>query len=142
MSAGGPGAMRPGGGYDIGRLVSIAFKRLISDLGKPGTPKSHLQRLAEIIVGFGEDLTAGKGPAMFLEAGGLPVVIRQLKGKRKADPSVPPDSMTIAISTKAAELVNVLLQPNELTAVQLRNVNGATLPLLELSAMRRSYPAK
>lgn len=123
------------GGLTIHEINEELAKELLMET----SPETILQNLQAIKVSFCRPLdlaTAGRGPLKFLRAGGLPAVVRHLRGTATSGAANDPDASPSAISNAAAEVMSELLSDRACkmgacTLAEVKAATGVVPPLID-----------
>jgi hypothetical protein len=112
--------------------VAKNIHKLATDLSKETTPSAILKHLEALTAKLNDEdeLTADAAAIVFLGAGGLPPVIRNLRGTAASHPTPHPDVSPDAISAEAGRALTQLLRYEDVMP-ELLSTRGFTPALLD-----------
>lgn len=113
-------------------LTQCPFQKLASDLLTETSAQAISLCLNAIIMGLGKDQelgTGGQGPVKFLRVGGLPAVIRHLRGT--ATSGATRDAWASEISDAAGSVLGFLLCQNPLAMAEIMATTGIVPQLID-----------
>lgn len=113
---------------ESGALEKVAWQKLTEELRTATLAIGVVSLLNELIMGIDNPRTAERRALIFLQEGGLPTLIRHLRGTA---PSGAPNLVSRAITNKAAEALNSLLDQCEAAWKELGRTTNALPQLID-----------
>jgi hypothetical protein len=117
--------------FDNPTPVEMDLRTVAKDLRSEVSAKTSLERLMVLNLALQDELSAESGLPLFLKEGGLPPVIRLLRGPTTPDTTVFAESVSNAISLQAAKVLNALLSTTRGLTELLSGAKGFIPPLVD-----------
>ncbi len=119
-----------------------AFQMLADNLATEALPEVYLERLKLLVAGLHDPWLGEHRALTFLQAGGLPVIIRHLRGSAAAGAVIHVNALSCSISSNAATALTTLLNRDTATLAELSVATDMMPPLIDALSIAPDWTAR